>query len=168
MSNNSQYSTPTEKPRTMWFYMAIIALVILVDQITKFSIEARYAFHEFEPITSFFNLGLTYNPGAAFSFLADHNGWQKWLFTILAIGASIFLVMQIRANREKILQNIGFAMIAGGALGNMIDRVRIGMVVDFLDFHWQGLHWPAFNMADSAIFIGVVLVIWQEIFRKKQ
>ena len=85
----------------------------------------------------------------------------------MAVGASIFLVMQIRANREKTLQNIGFAMIAGGALGNMIDRLRIGMVVDFLDFHWQGVHWPAFNIADSAIFIGVFLVIWQEFSRKK-
>ena len=151
----------------MWFYYAIILLVIALDQITKFAIEARYAFHEFEPITSFFNLGLTYNPGAAFSFLAEHNGWQKWLFTVLAIGASIFLIMQIRANREKLIQNLGFAMIAGGALGNMVDRVRIGMVVDFLDFHWGGSHWPAFNLADSAIFIGVFLVIGQEFFRKK-
>ena len=167
VSNNSQPPTHVSTPRSLWFYYALMVLVIVLDQITKFAIEARYAFHEFEPITSFFNLGLTYNPGAAFSFLADHNGWQKWLFTVLAIGASIFLVMQIRANREKTLQNIGFAMIAGGALGNMIDRVRIGMVVDFLDFHWQDMHWPAFNIADSAIFIGVFLVIWQEFFRKK-
>ena len=167
VSNNSQPPTHVSTPRSLWFYYALMVLVIVLDQITKFAIEARYAFHEFEPITSFFNLGLTYNPGAAFSFLADHNGWQKWLFTALAIGASIFLVMQIRANREKTLQNIGFAMIAGGALGNMIDRLRIGMVVDFLDFHWQGVHWPAFNIADSAIFIGVFLVIWQEFSRKK-
>ena len=151
----------------MWRYYAIILLVIVLDQLSKFAIVDKFALHQFEPITSFFNLGLTYNPGAAFSFLADHNGWQKWFFTVLAIFAAIFLVMQIRANLGKTLQNIGFAMIAGGALGNMLDRLRIGMVVDFLDFHWHDMHYPAFNIADSAIFIGVVLVIWQEFFRKK-
>ena len=119
MSNNSQPSTHVSTPRSLWFYYALMVLVIMLDQITKFAIEARYAFHEFEPITSFFNLGLTYNPGAAFSFLADHNGWQKWLFTALAIGASIFLVMQIRANREKTLQNTDFSLIAGGALATI-------------------------------------------------
>ncbi len=148
-------------------YYAVIALVIALDQITKFAVEAKYALHQFEPVTSFFNLGLTYNPGAAFSFLADHDGWQRWFFTVLAIAAAVFFIVQIYQNRDKTLQNMGFAMIAGGALGNMIDRLRIGMVVDFLDFHWQGMHWPAFNLADSAIFIGVALVLLTEFGRKK-
>ncbi len=148
-------------------YYAVIALVIALDQITKFAAEANYALHQFEPVTSFFNLGLTYNPGAAFSFLADHDGWQRWFFTVLALVAAVFFIMQIYQNRDKTLQNMGFAMIAGGALGNMIDRVRIGMVVDFLDFHWQGMHWPAFNLAESAIFIGVALVLLTEFGRKK-
>ena len=152
----------------LYISLSIAAFILTLDLASKYWVESALEFGQIIPLTSFFNLVLTYNPGAAFSFLADHNGWQKWLFTLLAIGASIFLVMQIRANHEKTLQNIGFAMIAGGALGNMIDRVRIGMVVDFLDFHWQDVHWPAFNIADSAIFIGVVLVIWQEFFRKKQ
>ena len=141
--------------------------VIAVDQFSKFAVEARYALHEFEPITGFFNLGLTYNPGAAFSFLANHDGWQRWFFTALAVAAAAFFMFQIYQNRDKRVLNIGFAMIAGGALGNMIDRLRIGMVVDFLDFHWQDMHWPAFNLADSAIFIGVVLVLWSELFQKK-
>ena len=141
--------------------------VIAVDQFSKFAVEARYALHEFEPVTSFFNLGLTYNPGAAFSFLANHDGWQRWFFTVLAVAAAAFFMFQIYHSRQKIVQNVGFAMIAGGALGNMLDRLRIGMVVDFLDFHWQDMHWPAFNLADSAIFIGVVLVLWSELFQKK-
>ena len=141
--------------------------VIAVDQFSKFAVEARYALHEFEPITGFFNLGLTYNPGAAFSFLANHDGWQRWFFTVLAVAAAASFMFQIYQNRDKRVLNIGFAMIAGGALGNMIDRLRIGMVVDFLDFHWQDMHWPAFNLADSAIFIGVVLVLWSELFQKK-
>ena len=141
--------------------------MIAVDQISKFAVEARYALHEFEPVTSFFNLGLTYNPGAAFSFLANHDGWQRWFFTVLAVAAAAVFMFQIYHSRQKIVQNVGFAMIAGGALGNMLDRWRIGMVVDFLDFHWQDMHWPAFNLADSAIFIGVVLVLWSELFQKK-
>ncbi len=147
-------------------YLALVCLVIVLDQVSKFAIEARYAFLEFEPITSFFNLGLVYNPGAAFSFLADHSGWQKWLFSALAVAASAFLLHQIYSHIQQRVQNIGFALIAGGALGNMIDRLRIGKVVDFLDFHVQGMHWPAFNIADSAIFIGVALVIWSEFIRK--
>lgn len=141
--------------------------VIAVDQFSKFAVEARYALHEFEPITGFFNLGLTYNPGAAFSFLANHDGWQRWFFTVLAVAAAAFFMFQIYHSRQKIVQNVGFAMIAGGALGNMLDRLRIGMVVDFLDFHWQDMHWPAFNLADSAIFIGVALVLLAEFCRKK-
>ena len=105
-------------PRSFSFYFTISAVVILLDQISKSWIEARYDFMQFEPITSFFNLGLTYNPGAAFSFLASHSGWQKWFFTVLAIAASIFLFYQIYTELEKRIQNFGFAMIAGGALGN--------------------------------------------------
>ena len=151
----------------MWPYWVVVLIVIAVDQISKFAVEARYALHEFEPVTSFFNLGLTYNPGAAFSFLANHDGWQRWFFTVLAVAAAAVFMFQIYHSRQKIVQNVGFAMIAGGALGNMLDRLRIGMVVDFLDFHWQDMHWPAFNLADSAIFIGVVFVLWSELFQKK-
>ena len=158
----NQFSKPS-----MWRYFAIILAVIILDQLSKFAVEARYAPHEFEPITSFFNLGLTYNPGAAFSFLANHDGWQRWFFTVLALAAAVFFIVQIYQNRTQKLANIGFALIAGGALGNMIDRLRIGMVVDFLDFHWHDMHWPAFNLADSAIFLGVVLVLWYELTRKK-
>ena len=158
----NQFSKPS-----MWRYFAIILAVIILDQLSKFAVEARYAPHEFEPITSFFNLGLTYNPGAAFSFLANHDGWQRWFFTVLALAAAVFFIVQIYQNRTQKLANVGFALIAGGALGNMIDRLRIGMVVDFLDFHWHDMHWPAFNLADSVIFLGVVLVLWYELTRKK-
>lgn len=152
----------------MWRYIALIIVVIVLDQLSKFAVEARFAYHEFMPVSAFFNLGLTYNPGAAFSFLADHSGWQKWLFTALALAAAVFLVVQIRANIARCLLSSGFALIAGGALGNMLDRLRIGMVVDFLDFHWQDWHYPAFNLADSAICLGVALVLWAELVRGKR
>ena len=154
---------------SLLFYVLVILAVLGIDQWCKMAIESHYLMYEFEPITSFFNLGLTYNPGAAFSFLANHDGWQRWFFTALAIAAAVFFFVQIYQNRERTTLSVGFAFIIGGALGNMIDRLRVGMVVDFLDFHWQEMHWPAFNLADSAIFIGVVLVFLAEfIFRKKR
>ncbi|MFZ1891083.1 MAG: signal peptidase II [Formosimonas sp.] len=149
-------------------YFSLSALIIVIDQLTKLAIEANFQFGESKPITSFFNLVLAYNPGAAFSFLADHDGWQRWLFTALSIGASIFIVMYMRKNLGKSRLLTGLAFILAGAIGNLIDRVRIGKVVDFLDFYYQSHHWPAFNIADSAILIGVVLLLWDELKKPKE
>ena len=156
-------------------YYAVIALVIALDQITKFAVEAKYAVHQFEPVTSFFNLGLTYNPGAAFSFLADHDGWQRWFFTALGVVSIIGIVWFIRTRPTQKLFCFAMACILGGAIGNVIDRVLYGYVVDMLDFHWRWLeplfvggHFPAFNIADSAITIGAGCLILDEILRVKR
>ena len=156
----------TNARRALWPFFLLSALLILIDQATKLAIEAHFAFQEFTPVTSFFNIGLVYNPGAAFSFLASHNGWQRWFFTVLSLAASAFIVFQLIKYREKTAYCLGLAFILSGAIGNLIDRVRIGKVVDFLDFHYLGHHWPAFNIADSAILIGVAILLFDE-FRKK-
>lgn len=147
-------------------YFSLTALVIFIDQITKLAMESTFQFGEFKPITGFFNLVLTYNPGAAFSFLAEHDGWQRWFFTALSLLASVFIVIYMRKSRHLPRLCLGLAFILGGAVGNLIDRVRIGKVVDFLDFYIGNSHWPAFNMADSAIFIGVAILLIDEFSKK--
>ena len=156
-----------QKNRSLVPYFLLAILVIIIDQVSKFAIEANFAFQEFIPVTSFFNIGLTYNPGAAFSFLADHDGWQRWFFFVLSLVASIFIIVMMRKYRTQNRFCLGLAFVLGGAIGNLIDRVRIGKVVDFLDFYYQAHHWPAFNIADSAIFIGVAILLWDEFAKKK-
>lgn len=133
--------------------------VILFDQITKLWVLQSFAPGEALPVTSFFNLVLVFNPGAAFSFLADHAGWQRWFFAVIALSISGWIFWQLKTLRPKSLFSIGLALIMGGALGNLIDRLWLGMVVDFIDLHVAGWHWPAFNVADSAVCIGAVLYV---------
>jgi signal peptidase II len=118
------------------------------------------------PVTSFMSLVLAYNSGAAFSFLAGEPGWQRWFFTAVAIVASVFLVYMLKRGGGR-MQSAGFALILGGALGNLWDRIAIGKVVDFLLFHYAGWSWPAFNVADSAITVGAALLIIDS-FRQKR
>jgi signal peptidase II len=99
--------------------------------------------------------------------LADHDGWQRWFFTVLSLVSSIFIIVIMRKYRSQSPFCLGLAFVLGGAVGNLIDRVRIGKVVDFLDFYYQTYHWPAFNIADSAIFIGVAILLWDEFAKKK-
>ena len=146
-------------------WLGLSLLTIVLDQWSKLAIVARFAENEYLPLTDFFNLTLRYNPGAAFSFLAGHDGWQRWFFTVLAVGVSAYLIKLIRQHQSEILQPASFALIVGGALGNVIDRFHYGRVVDFLDVHIGDLHWPAFNIADSAICLGVTLMIIAEIRR---
>lgn len=141
-----------------WY--ALAALVILLDQISKAWVLAAFHLHESLAVTSFFNLVLVMNPGASFSFLADAGGWQRWAFIGLALAISLWLIVLIRRHAGERLQPAAFALILGGALGNVIDRIRFGAVVDFLDFHLAGWHWPAFNLADSAITLGVTLLLF--------
>jgi signal peptidase II len=148
-----------------WFGLA--ALVIALDQATKLWVLAVLRLHESMPVTSFFNLVLVFNPGASFSFLADAGGWQKWFFVVLALGISVWLAVMIRRHAAETLMPTSLALVLGGALGNVIDRLRFGAVVDFLDFHLAGWHWPAFNVADSAITVGVALLIWQQLTHKE-
>ena len=142
-----------------WRWFAIAALVVLADQATKALVLARFAPGERLELTAFFNLVLAYNRGAAFSFLSDASGWQKPLLVAFAVAAAaIVSVLIVRRPGERLLCT-GLALILGGALGNVIDRLRLGEVVDFFDVHAAGYHWPAFNVADSAITIGAVLLI---------
>ncbi|HYX63205.1 MAG TPA: signal peptidase II [Burkholderiales bacterium] len=142
-----------------WRWFALAALVVLADQATKALVLARFALGERLELAPFFNLVLVYNKGAAFSFLSDAGGWQKPLLIAFAVGAAALVsFMIVRRPRERLLCS-ALALILGGALGNVIDRLRFGQVVDFLDAHAGGYHWPAFNVADSAITIGALLLI---------
>ena len=123
-------------------WLALAAVVIGLDQWSKLAILANFAEYESVQITSFFNLVLVYNPGAAFSFLADNTGWQRWFFVGLAVVICAWLLRLIWQHRHEILQPAAFALVVGGALGNVIDRFAYGKVVDFLDFHYVAHHYP--------------------------
>ena len=140
-----------------WF--ALAAAVILLDQVTKWAVLGNFVYGERREITGFFNLVLVYNKGAAFSMFASADGWQTPLLILFAIVAAGIVSYLIVRNREKRVLCLGLALILGGALGNLIDRLRFGHVVDFLDFHAMGWHWPAFNVADSGITVGALLLI---------
>lgn len=144
-------------------WLGLSLLVIALDQITKYAITRSMSFGQSVEITPFFDLVLVYNPGAAFSFLAHHDGWQRWLFTVLAIAVSGWLAVLLRRHCAERLLPLALALIIGGALGNVIDRMVLGAVIDFLYFHWGRHGFPAFNVADSAISVGVALMLWQQL-----
>ena len=141
--------------KSFYRYLSISAIVIALDLYTKHLIQQAFQFGEQLKITSFFDLVRYHNTGAAFSFLADAGGWQKWFFTAVSIIASIVIIYLLKKHTENKLFCLGLALVLGGALGNLYDRVTLGYVVDFLSFHINGLYWPAFNVADSAICVGV-------------
>lgn len=141
-------------------WLLIAGIVVVLDQITKHVAVAALAGHPPVEVTSFFNLLLVYNRGAAFSFLAGMGGWQREFFIVVAAVASIWIVYLLRRYPQQSLFCLALSLVLGGAIGNVIDRVLIGAVVDFLDFHAYGWHWPAFNVADSAITCGAALLIW--------
>jgi signal peptidase II len=145
-----------------------LALIVLVlDLASKHWVESILLHGQQIPLTDFFNLVLTYNAGAAFSFLSDASGWQRWFFSGIAAAASILIVYLLRKHAAEKLFCLALSLVLGGALGNLWDRVTLGHVVDFLDFHVGGYHWPAFNVADSAIFLGAMFLI-VESFRHKE
>ena len=149
-------------------WLGLAALIVLVDQATKLTIERVYDFGDVHPITGFFNLVLTYNKGAAFSFLAGASGWQKHFLTAIGIVASLFILYLLARHGTQKLFSLALALILGGAVGNVIDRIAHGHVIDFLDFHWRGWHWPAFNVADSVIVCGAALLILDELLRVRR
>ncbi|MBN9114576.1 MAG: lipoprotein signal peptidase [Pandoraea sp.] len=149
-----------------WLGIAVIA--ILLDQVTKLTILKTFQYGEFHPLTSFFNLVLVYNKGAAFSFLAAAGGWQRWFFTLLGLVAATVIIFLLKRHHGQKMFCLSLSLILGGALGNVIDRVIYGHVIDFLDFHVGGRHWPAFNMADSAICVGAVLLVIDELRRVRR
>ena len=140
-------------------WVALIVLIIALDQLTKFIVLASIRPGEVIEVTSFFKLVLGFNPGAAFSFLADHSGWQRWFFIVLAFGVSGWLCALLYRDPFQRLPALAYALIVGGALGNVIDRFLFPGVVDFLYFHYDRWGWPAFNVADSAITVGVVVLL---------
>ncbi|MGA9396095.1 MAG: signal peptidase II [Azonexus sp.] len=141
-----------------WF--GIAGLVIVLDQFTKWVVLNHIRLGEAIYVAPFWNWVLTYNPGAAFSFLADQPGWQRWFFTALALAVSGWIALELRRNAHDRLLALALALVMGGALGNMIDRIRFGAVVDFIQWHAAGWYWPAFNVADSAITVGAILLAY--------
>jgi signal peptidase II len=148
---------------TRW--LALSAIVIVLDQLTKSWVTSAFQLGDSLTITGFFNLVLAYNTGAAFSFLAGAGGWQRIFFVAIAVIASTVIVYLLRKPQNHSLLSAALALILGGAIGNVIDRIRLGHVVDFIQVHAAGYYWPAFNIADSAISIGAALLIWDG-FRK--
>lgn len=141
-------------------------IVILLDQITKLWISQNFSYGQSLAVTDFFNLVLVHNSGAAFSFLSNAGGWQRWFFSAIAAIASIWITWLLHRHKQEPLFCLALALILGGALGNLIDRVSYGYVVDFLDFYWNGYHFPAFNIADSAVTCGAGLLIWESFTKK--
>lgn len=163
MASNKRFFRSSSNSLTPW--LGIAAILILLDQITKIAITRLFVYGESHPVTSFFNLVLVYNKGAAFSFLATETGWQRYFFTAVGIAAAVFIVYLLKKHAGQRLFSWALALILGGAIGNVIDRILYGHVIDFLDVHVGGWHWPAFNIADSAICIGAVLFVYDELRR---
>jgi signal peptidase II len=144
-----------------WRWLSVTAVVVGLDQLSKAWIVRHYDYGASLALLPVLNITLRYNPGAAFSLLADASGWQRWLFTGLAVvlGAAIFVWLARVDGRKQRLLALSLSLILAGALGNLIDRLRIGHVIDFVDVHWKDAHFPAFNVADSAITIGAILML---------
>jgi signal peptidase II len=140
-------------------WLSISAVVVVLDLYTKRLIEVAFQFGEQLKITAFFDLVRYHNQGAAFGFLNDAGGWQKWFFAAISVIAAIVITYLIKKNPSQNLFCFGLALVLGGALGNLYDRVTLGYVVDFLNFHWHEYAFPAFNVADSAISVGVALLL---------
>lgn len=146
-------------------WLGISLIVLLLDQLTKITILKLFHYGESLAVTGFFNLVLVYNKGAAFSFLAAESGWQRHLFTVIGLAAAVYIVYLLRKHAGQRLFCCALALILGGAIGNVIDRILYGHVIDFLDVFLGNWHWPAFNIADSAICIGAVLFVLDELRR---
>ncbi len=145
-----------------WLWLTGLAVVL--DQASKLAIDASMQLYQSIEIIPFFNLTYVHNTGAAFSFLSEAGGWQRWFFAILASIISIVLAVWLaKLKKHEILMAASLSLILGGAIGNLIDRVLYGYVIDFLDVYYQSWHWPAFNVADSAITLGVILMLLESV-----
>ena len=158
--------SPSKSALLPWLVLALILLI--ADQFTKVLILGYYQLGDSSPVTGFFNIVRVHNSGAAFSFLSSASGWQRWFFTAIGLGAAVFIFYMLRAHPGQKLFSFALACILGGAIGNVIDRLLHGYVVDFLDFHYAGTHFPAFNIADSAISVGAACLILDELLRVRR
>lgn len=149
---------------TKWLGLALA--VIVIDHLTKWWVSSSLDYQEAIPVLPFFSLVLVHNTGAAFSFLADAGGWQRWFFIGVGVVATVVIVRLLKRHAHETRLAFALALVLGGALGNVIDRTILGYVVDFLYFHYQGFSFPAFNVADSAISVGAFLLIWDSLFGK--
>jgi signal peptidase II len=149
-------------------WLGLSLAIFIADQFTKVLILGYYRLGDSTYITSFFNVVRAHNTGAAFSFLAGASGWQRWFFTAIGIAAAIFIVWMLRSHAGQRLFSFAMACILGGAIGNVLDRLLHGYVVDFVQLHWRGWYFPAFNVADSAITIGAACLILDELMRVRK
>ncbi len=162
----SSSAAPSSARLIQWLGLAL--LIIIADQFTKVLILNTFQYGDSRYVTSFFNLVRAHNTGAAFSFLAGASGWQRWFFVGLGVAATIFIVWLLRRHGHQTLFATALSLILGGAVGNVVDRLLHGYVVDFLQFHWNQWYYPSFNVADSAITVGAVLLVWDELRRVKR
>lgn len=165
MASNKKRLMPSSRDNSLLPWLGISLIVLLLDQLSKITMTKLFQFGQSHPVTGFFNLVLVYNKGAAFSFLATESGWQRHLFTAIGIAAAIYIVYLLRKHAGQRMFCWALALILGGAIGNVIDRIAYGHVIDFLDVFVGNWHWPAFNVADSAICIGAVLFVLDELRR---
>jgi signal peptidase II len=159
---------PSSASGSMLPWLALALIILIADQLTKVLILGYFRHGDSVTVTGFFNIVRAHNTGAAFSFLAAASGWQRWLFTAIGIVATIFIVWMLRSHAGQRLFSFSLACILGGAVGNVVDRLLHGYVVDFLQFHWRGWYFPAFNVADSAITIGAVCLVLDELIRVRR
>ena len=152
----------------LWQWLGLAFILLLADQFTKILILGYYHLGDSTYVTSFFNVVRVHNTGAAFSFLAGASGWQRWFFTVIGLLAAAVIIWMLKSHPGQKLFSFAMACILAGAIGNVIDRLAYGYVVDFLDFHWRGMHFPAFNVADSAISIGAICLILDELLRVRK
>ena len=149
----------------LYYSLTIATLALLLDQCTTWLALSHLQLGIPQPVLPFLNWLLLFNPGAAFSFLAQGSGWQRWFFTLLGLAASAYIVYLLARTQLSKTMSWALSLILGGALGNVLDRLMFGFVIDFIDCHYGNWHWPAFNIADSAISIGAALIIWAELRR---
>jgi len=155
-------------PGSMLPWLGLALIILIADQFTKVLILGAYRLGDSTTVTGFFNIVRAHNTGAAFSFLADHSGWQRWLFTAIGVAAAVFILWMLKTHAGQKLFSFAMASILGGAIGNVIDRMMHGYVVDFLDFYVGNWHFPAFNVADSAITLGAICLVLDELRRVRR
>ena len=160
---------------SLLLWLGIALVILLADQLTKLLIVDSFALGDSQTVTTFFNLVRVHNSGAAFSMLSTASGWQRWFFTAIGVAATFFILWLLRSHPTQKLLCFALALVLSGAVGNVIDRMLYGHVIDFLDFHWDWLspvffqgHFPAFNVADSAISVGAVCLILDELIRVRK